>query len=250
MNRRILPITIGFTLCTLTCSALADTVFGIYAGAGRWSSDYSGKAGDPAISAKDLGMTDSDNTYFYLALEHPIPVLPNLKYTHQTIQSDQTATLTDTFGLDGTNFTASTEIYSDVDLSSNDITLYYELLDNWVNVDLGVTARQYDGYLFAEDSTQSTREKVDLDTFIPLLYGKFQFDLPLTGLSLAIEANGLKYQDNELIDYNAKLAYLFDSVLDLGIEGGYRSLTLTVDDDEIQADLKLDGPYLGAMLHF
>jgi outer membrane protein len=245
-----LSMAIGISLAAFAPIASADTIFGIYAGAGKWTSDYSGQAGDPAVTTQDLGISDSDNTFFYIALEHPVPLIPNIKYTHQNIQSDQTATLTKTFGLGDSTFTASTQVYSDFDLSSNDVTLYYELLDNWVNFDFGLTARQYDGYLFAEADSINEREKVDLDITIPLVYGKFQFDLPLSGLSLAVETNFMKYQENELMEYSAKIAYLFDSVLDLGLEAGYKKLSLKVDDDDTQADLDLDGPYVGAMLHF
>lgn len=245
-----LSMAIGISLSTLAPIASADTIFGIYAGGGKWTSDYSGEAGDPAVTTQELGLKDSDNTFFYIAIEHPVPVLPNVKYTHQTIQSDQTAILTETFGLGDSTFTASTEVYSDFDLSSDDVTLYYELLDNWVNIDLGITARQYDGYVYAEAESLNERERVDLDVAIPMIYGKFQFDLPLSGLSLAVETNFISYDDNKLMDYTAKVAYLFDSVLDLGVEAGYRKLSLKVDDDDTQADLDLDGPYVGAMLHF
>jgi outer membrane protein len=248
MKLSSLSVALGLTLAAITPATFADTIFGIYAGAGQWTSDYSGKAGDPAVTAKDLGFTDSDNSFFYVAIEHPIPVLPNIKLLHQEIKSSQSATLDQTFGLGDVNFTG--EINSDFDLSSNEATLYYELLDNWVNIDFGVTLRQYDGYLKAEAENNSASENVDLDVAIPLVYGKFQFDLPLSGLSLAVEANMIKYQDNQLMDYNAKVAYLFDSVLDLGLEAGYRKLSLKVDDDDIQTNLDLDGPYVGAMLHF
>ncbi|MBK8185784.1 MAG: TIGR04219 family outer membrane beta-barrel protein [Cellvibrio sp.] len=244
-----LSMALGLTLSTLAPCALADTVFGIYAGAGKWTSDYTGQAGDPAITTQALGLNDSDNSFFYIAIEHPVPVLPNVKYTNQNIQSDQTAILSQSFGLGDSNFSALSEVYSDFDLSSNDVTLYYELLDNWVNIDLGITARQYDGYIYAESSLNNS-EKVDLDITLPMLYSKFQFDLPLSGLSLAVEANFVKYDENQLTDYNAKIAYMFDSVLDLGLEVGIRKMSLKVDDDEAQADLDLDGPYVGAMLHF
>lgn len=248
MKLSSLSVALGLTLAAITPATFADTIFGIYAGAGQWTSDYSGKAGDPAVTAKDLGFTDSDNSFFYVAIEHPIPVLPNIKLLHQEIKSSQSATLDQTFGLGDVNFTG--EINSDFDLSSNEATFYYELLDNWVNIDFGVTLRQYDGYLKAEAENNSASENVDLDVALPLVYGKFQFDLPLSGLSLAVEANMIEYQDNQLMDYNAKVAYLFDSVLDLGLEAGYRKLSLKVDDDDIQTNLDLDGPYVGAMLHF
>jgi outer membrane protein len=231
-------------------STSADTVFGIYAGGGKWSSDYQGSAGDPAVTANQLGIDESDNSFFYVAIEHPIPVIPNIRYQQQEIQSAQSATLSDGFGLGDTDFPNGTQIDSDFDLSSKEATLYYELLDNWVNLDLGLTARQYDGYLYAEADSLGQQEKVDLDIVIPLLYAKFQFDLPLTGLSAAVETNFVKYQENRLMDYTAKISYLFDSVMDLGLEAGYKQLKLEVDDDDIQTNLTLKGPYVGALIHF
>jgi len=244
-----ISLALGFTFSVLTSASYADTIFGVYAGGGKWTSDYSGKAGDPSVTTKDLGFTDSSNSFYYIAIEHPVPIIPNIKIQHQEIQSSQSATLTQTFGLGDSTFTASTRVDSDFDLSSNEATLYYEVLDNWLNLDLGITVRQYDGYLYAKDSMNNS-EKVDLDVAIPLLYGKFQFDLPLSGLSLAVETNFVSYQDNRLMDYQAKVAYLFDSVLDLGVEAGYRKMSLKVDDNDTQADLDLKGPYVGAMLHF
>lgn len=245
-----LSLAIGLGLATLAPIASADTIFGIYAGGGKWTSDYSGEAGDPSVTTGDLGLKDSDNTFFYIAVEHPIPVIPNIRFQHQEIQSAQSAQLNGNFGLGDVDFPNGAQLDSDFDLSSNDYTLYYEVLDNWLNLDLGITARQYDGYLYAEADALNRQEKVDLDLTIPLVYAKFQFDLPLTGLSAAVETNFIKYQDNQLMDYTAKVAYLFDSVLDLGLEAGYRKLSLKVDDDDTQADLDLDGPYVGAMLHF
>lgn len=245
-----LSFAIGLGLASLAPIASADTIFGIYAGGGKWNSDYSGEAGDPAVTAADLNLKDSDNSFFYIAVEHPVPLVPNVRYQRQNIKSSQSSTLSEDFGLGDVDFPEGTAVDSKFDLSSNEITLYYEILDNWLNLDLGLTARQYDGYFYAESDALSRQEKVDLDVTIPLVYAKFQFDLPLTGLFAAVETNFVKYQDNRLVDYTAKVGYVFDSILDLGLEAGYRQLSLKVDDKDTQADLDLDGPYIGAMLHF
>jgi hypothetical protein len=52
------------------------------------------------------------------------------------------------------------------------------------------------------------------------------------------------------MDYSAKVSYLFDSVLDLGVEVGYRAITMTIDDEEVQTDIELSGPYAAAIFHF
>jgi outer membrane protein len=83
-----------------------------------------------------------------------------------------------------------------------------------------------------------------------MLYGKAQFDLPFSGLSIGIEGNYVSYQGDKISDYSAKMSYLFDSVLDVGVEAGYRKFSLTVDEDDLQAKIDLKGPYVAAIAHF
>jgi outer membrane protein len=230
--------------------AQADTVLGVYAGFGSWDSTYDGKAGEPSITLKDLGVKDHKNQYYYIALEHPIPLLPNIRLEHTDINSKQTAQVEKTFTIDGTTFTANDTISSEFDLTHTDATFYYELLDNWINLDLGLTARQFDGFVYAKSTTATTNKRVKVDQALPMLYGKAQFDLPFSGLSIGIEGNYVGYQGDKISDYSAKLSYLFDSVLDVGVEAGYRKFSMTVDDDDLEANIELKGPYAALIAHF
>lgn len=236
----------------LLAAPLASADFlGVYAGAGQWQSDYSGQLGDPDfdVDVSDLGMNESDNNYFYVAFEHPIPLLPNARIQHTSISSQQTGRVEETFRIDGETFTAGDEIDSDVDLTHTDFTLYYELLDNWVSLDLGVTLRQFDGYVTAEGSF--TEQTVDLDEALPMAYGKAQFDLPFTGLSAGAQGNFVSYDDNNLTDLSVNVAYSFVETLalDLGVEVGYRQMNLEINED-VTADIDLKGPYAAVNLHF
>jgi outer membrane protein len=230
--------------------AQADTIFGVYAGVGSWESDYDGKAGDPSIGLKELGIDKSSNTFFYLAIEHPVPLVPNLRVSVVDIASAQTATVTKTFTIDGTNFNVNEKVNSEFDLSHTDATLYYEILDNWVNLDLGVTVRKFGGFVEASTQAQAKSVNVDIDQALPMLYVKGQFDLPFSGLSAGLEGNYISYQDSKLTDFSAKVSYLFDSAFDVGVEVGYRSMSLTVDDDDLTANLDLKGPYAALIAHF
>ena len=244
-------LTLATTLALLSPFAAADTILGVYAGAGQWQGEYSGNAGDPSIDVKSLGMDEEDNNYYYIALEHPVPIIPNIKLQKMDITSEQTATIYQSFTIDGTTFIVDpingTEVASDFDLSHMDIVLYYELLDNWVNLDVGLNIRKFDGHVTAV--SEFTAESVELDEAIPMIYAKAQFDLPLTGFSVGLEGNAINYEDNRLTDYSAKLQYMFDSALDIGLEVGYREMSLEVDED-VTADIQLKGPYAALLFHF
>jgi outer membrane protein len=241
---KILPLSILMA----TSAASADTVFGIYAGAGQWQADYEGTIGNPAIELQSLGLKDSDNNYYFVALEHGVPVIPNIRLQRTDISSRQSAIISQTFTLDEVTFTVNSEVTSDVDLTHTDGVLYYEVLDNWVNLDLGLTLRKFDGYATAMSPT--ARETVTLDKLIPMIYGHARFNLPFTGFAVGGALNAISYNDNKITDYNAYVSYTFDSAMDIGAEVGYRSLDLRSDDKNARVDATLAGPYASILLHF
>lgn len=233
---------------TMAPAALADTVFGVYAGGGQWRADYDGDLGDPSIRLNELGLNKSNNNFYFVALEHAVPIIPNIKLQQTNISSRQTALISRTFTLNEVSFIIDSEVTSDFDLSHTDAVFYYEALDNWINLDLGLTLRKFDGHATASNELRT--ESVNLDEFIPLIYAKGQFNLPLTGFALGGAINAINYSDNRITDYNAYISYTFDSALDIGAELGYRSLTLKADEDDVKVDAELAGPYAGVLLHF
>src|SRR5690606_31655970 len=109
-------LTLATTLALLSPIAAADTILGVYAGAGQWPGACIGHAGDRSIDVKSLGMNEEDNNYFYIALGHPVPILPPIKLKKMDITSQRTATVDHSFTTDGTTFTAGTQAASDFDL--------------------------------------------------------------------------------------------------------------------------------------
>ncbi len=134
----------------------SDTFFGIYAGGGSIDYDISGDFTDldqPSTGSvdleQDLGLEGERGNYFYIALEHGIPLLPNVRLAHSDIQESAFNTLSNTISLGGAVFPAGAQLATDIDFSPTDLTFYYEILDNWVNLDIGLTVRKFDGKLEA-----------------------------------------------------------------------------------------------------
>ncbi|HSC66677.1 MAG TPA: TIGR04219 family outer membrane beta-barrel protein [Cellvibrio sp.] len=243
---------IKFLPCALAlamaCQTHADTVFGIHAGAGSWQGEYAGDIGKPSTTTSDLGIDESNNSFYYIAIEHPILFLPNIKVQQNNITSSQKSVIDNNFSIGDIGYPAGSTVATDFDLSYTDAALYYEFLDNWINLDLGFTLRKYSGYLQAESA--GFVDKTDIDISVPLVYGRVQFDLPLTGFFAGVEANYIGYEGTDVADFNLKIGYLFDSALDLGIEVGYRDLTMNIDEDDIHTNLDIKGPYAAAIFHF
>lgn len=244
--QRLLPIILVGML--LPGVAQADTVLGWRAGANAWQQQYEGdvQSGPSVVDLEDdLGYDDETGYNLYLALEHPVPLVPNIMLQRTELDADARGDVAG-FVFDGIVYTG--EVRSTLDLTHTDATLYYELLDNWVNLDLGITGRMFDNGVEITDVNSGITGSLDIDYVIPLLYAQARFDLPLTGLSLGVEANGITYDDDTLYDVKLNLAYEF--AFGLGIEAGYRAFDLEYDDDDEFADVTIDGVYAGFVWDF
>jgi len=234
---------------------VAADVLGVQLGAGGWWYDISGtaryKSKDSANDIdvnKDLGYNDDNLTYVYAVLEHPVPVLPNIKLSRSKIDSSASGTLRNSVVYGDIVFNANENVRSAVDLEQTDITLYYEVLDNVVSLDLGVNAKYVDSRMRISGETSGS-ESADVSGWVPMLYAAAGADLPFTGLSLNAEGSLIQYQDSKFYDYSVGARYA--SPWHVGVELGYRAIKLDLDDfDDSFADVEFDGPYAGLQLSF
>ena len=251
---------VGIGLC-LSNVVHADTLFGLYVGGGSIDYDMSGEVKDLTQAGatdldleSDLGLKGESGSYLYVAIEHGVPILPNFKLAFSDITESADNLTTRNIFIGGVEFPSPSYVRTDLDFSHYDLTMYYELLDNWVNLDLGLTVRKMDGELEAQGyylpmPNQRINAREDLDFTVPLLYGKARFDLPLTGLYAGIEGNWIGAGGTQLYDLWGKIGYTF--AFGLGLEAGMRKLALELDDvDDLDADVTLDGTYIAATFHF
>ncbi|MCB1646277.1 MAG: TIGR04219 family outer membrane beta-barrel protein, partial [Pseudomonadales bacterium] len=134
----------GLLLMAAVPSAYADFI-GIYAGAGYWNADFSGNVIDGVSVDSDLNIDSDAGNYIYAAFEHPIPFVPNIRLARTGISDTGTGTLNSSFVFNGTTFTVDQTVRTEIDLTHTDLTLYYELIDTGMDVDLGLTARYLQG---------------------------------------------------------------------------------------------------------
>lgn len=248
----------------LPLSAQADTIFGIYAGAAQWTQEYSGTFGSSDSNAPEvcapgcietidlnntLGLDEEKGNTLWVAVEHPIPLLPNIKLERNELKANgRKETASDIYFGDEPPLEAGTVINTEFDLSHSDYVLYYELLDNWVSVDFGIDVKQFDGKISLSNDDATLEE--ELDAPIPMLYLAAKFDLPLTGLSFGAQGSGISAGGASLKDIRFNVAYEF--TFGLGIEAGHRNMTIEIDPDEedVFGDLEFKGNYVAATFHF
>ncbi|MDX1754862.1 MAG: TIGR04219 family outer membrane beta-barrel protein [Marinobacter sp.] len=244
MRKSILMV--GGTLALLGSWAHADIV-GVGANISYWNSDVSGDAatnGDAVDLENDLDLSSDDNANISLYVEHPVPLLPNVRVNYTSLEMDGEGQLSANF--DG--IALGTTVQSDLELDQLDLTLYYEVLDNWVNLDLGLTARDLDGELTVRDTAGVFAvSETEIDAVVPLAYAAARFDLPFTGVSVGGDINGIAYGGDAIYDLTAYGQYELSL---LQLRAGYRQITIDYEDGDDTLDLDIGGPFISAGLVF
>ena len=241
------------TLC-LSHKSDADTLLGLYAGAQTWNMQTSGGFSNNDNNA-NFNFDEQANSNLYVAFEHPLPLIPNVKLQRTVIDTNGETTLDTGFDFGGKTYASSSNLITDVELTATDFILYYELFDNdLISFDLGLNVKYIDGELFVTDKgdePNSSRERFSGP--IPMAYSRLALGLPLTGFGAFVEGSFLSIDDQTLSDYQAAVTYslIENLAIDVTFQIGYRAITLELDDlDDIYADLEFKGFFAGLEVHF
>ncbi|MFC3093632.1 TIGR04219 family outer membrane beta-barrel protein [Alteromonas sediminis] len=248
-------IALSGLLCSF--SATADTVFGIYLGAQGWNTDATGRfadEGDAGSLQSDFNFGDETKGSAYIAIEHFVPLVPNIKLQHSQMVSEGDTLLSSSFTFGGQAYNAQTTVFTQTDISSTDIILYYELFDNdLISFDLGVNAKVIDGDFLVRSQSSGSQSQEALSGVVPMAYSRLEFGLPFSGLGAYAEGSFLSVGSHTLSDYQVAVTYSFieSLAIDMTLQAGFRDVTAELDDlDGITTDLSFDGAFLGLEVHF
>jgi len=238
-------------MATLLASALFSTLahadfVGLNIASGYWNPDLTGTfSSSSSNDSINVGNALDPKLSFTVSFEHPIPLLPNIKFQNRGLSSSGADATATNISFNGKTFTNG--ISSTLDLSHNDLVLYYELLDNWVNLDLGLNLKTFDGAVTVSDNIKN--ESITIDETIPLLYVSARFDLPFTGFYVGADIQNLSLNNSSVEDSSVKLG--FEASSGFGIEGGYKKFSVNLNDvGQLNTALKYDGLFINGYFHF
>jgi outer membrane protein len=251
-------------LTLLSSSVQADTLAGLYVGGQIWDNEASGIFGE-SNNQVNFNLMDEQQGSYFIALEHPIPFIPNAKIAQTSLETKGVTTLESDITFDDVNFLEGTIADAGFNVSYIDYTLYYELFDNGLfSFDIGFTGRDFNGDVTVSASINtagegedpvyvSTTGRLSTDEIVPMLYASTIIGLPFTGLNVFAEGNFLSIDDHTLYDYQAGVSYeLVDNIaIDVNVTLGYRSVKLELEDlSGLYSDLEFQGVFVGAVVHF
>jgi outer membrane protein len=247
-------ISLGLITLCLSYTSSADTLLGLYVGAQGWNMETAGGFSNDGTNA-DFNFEDESVSNLYVAFEHPLPLVPNIKIQRTEMDTSGDILLEQNFTFGGQSFSINSNATSDVQLSATDIILYYELFDNdLISFDVGLNTKYIDGELLVTNKDEPTIDgREEFSGPIPMIYSRLALGVPLTGFGAFVEGSFLSVDDHTLTDYQAAITYsLINSLAaDVTFQLGYRAVSLELEDlDGIFSDLEFKGAYAGLEVHF
>jgi len=153
----------------LTANVRADTV-GLYLGGQIWQNEANGVLGEKNTQI-DFALKKEQQSYYFVAVEHPFPLLPNVRISSTSLDTTGKINLTQAYSFGGEKFPTDdviqvpndefiidikldTKLNASFNASYVDYTLYFELFDNGLfSFDLGLSARYFDGIVTVTGTT-------------------------------------------------------------------------------------------------
>jgi len=238
----------------LACTGVAQAEFiGLNIGSGTWNpaptNSLTGNNDDLDSQSSVPGFDDQSTPSLLFVIEHPVTILPNFRYQDSALDSNGSDTL------NGGSLSFSNESSGDgatgstYDLAHNDIVLYYELMDNWINLDFGVDLKSFAGEISPSDSSPGSTP-LPIDETIPLFYLSARFNLPFNGFYVGADINSnFSISDSVAEDSTFLLGFKSDS--GLRVEGGVKMFSLDLNrSNDVDASLEYDGLFLNGYIPF
>ncbi|WP_087019037.1 TIGR04219 family outer membrane beta-barrel protein [Thaumasiovibrio subtropicus] len=190
--------------------AQADMFLGAKVGADFWGMDAkvnNVKSGDDAVGS------------FYVAVEHFIPLVPNVRLRQTNL---------DTRG---------------IAFNQTDITAYYEILDNdLISFDLGLNIANLSSGRF------NTQQFSDWQ---PGVYGNVEIGIPATNLTIFTDLNFSSFNKTSMVDGQAGVMYSFGMyAFDMKLRAGYRAMDYDMDWISGDGEVFNRGPFAGIEFDF
>jgi len=206
------------TTALLTAGTAQADVLGLTAEAGY----FLPSADSSSIDGTSANLDGNNGAYFGIAFEHPLPVVPNIRFQSIDLSANSSS--------------------QKLDLSHQDYTLYYELLDGllWIDLDVGLTVRKFSG------SVRTSGHSRDISSVYPLGYASGYITIPGTRVSLGGELKAGGFDGATIADTTLKIKYQTPFLV--GVEGGYRRANIDLDDKDVKSTFS--GAFVGAFIDF
>jgi outer membrane protein len=202
----------------------------------------------------DVRLGDETKQWAKFKLEHPIPLIPNIKLAYMPMKFDGSRVLTRDINWGGRTYQANADLNLSVKLDRVDTTLYYNfpfiktVTAGKLDVEFGLNVRtiMFDAKLSGRERVTGQSISESKAITLPIPIGHLAAEIrPISLMSLVGELNYIGYKNNAYYDYVAglRLNSPMRTPLKPFVEVGYRHEKLKIDEQGVKADLNIKGLY-------
>ncbi|ETR71528.1 MAG: hypothetical protein OMM_08062 [Candidatus Magnetoglobus multicellularis str. Araruama] len=246
-KKHIQMITLMIFLVSIAMNSAHALPFKIEGAVGVWNHDPNGMInyqGDNIELNTDLGLSDRNDMNLWIRIEHPVPMLPDIKiqYTPIKVKDNNTTNRPFTFGanpFDGA-------LYSEMEMDIIDLQLYNHLpflqMASLKSLDItyGLNFRFLNASAFIEEVQTIDARSRSFSTPLAMICGGFRVS-PVNSFALAGDFQGTSYNGNHWYDVTAEIQLApFSDHIFMGI--GYRYQDFKLDEvQDVTADQTMQG---------
>jgi outer membrane protein len=212
-----------------------------------------GSVADRIDVKNDARLGDETKPWAKFKLEHPIPLIPNIKLAYMPMKFDGSGNVARTVRWGDNTYNLGADFNLSVKLDRVDTTLYYNfpfiktVTAGKLDVEFGLNVKtiMFDGKL-SGTTTGSQRVTESKSITLPIPMGHLAAEIrPISLVSLVGELNYIGYKNNTYYDYVAglRLNSPVRTPLKPFVEVGYRHEKLKIDEQDVKTDLKVKGLY-------
>ena len=255
--KRNFILLVMFLIFALTLVPQMSSALGLEIGVGYFRQDISGDIAYKPLSIidtldveKDLGYDEEDKLFARVKAELPL-LLPNIYFMVTPTKFEGTGSKTQNFTFGDITFDVTLPFDSELQMDLYDICFYYPIpfietaTLGKVNVELGLNLRivDLDATVTGVDAVGggTVTESVSEIIPVPMLYAGIQFK-PIDFINVEAEVRGIAYSSNHYYDIIGRV-----KIRPMGpvfIAGGYRLNDIKTDYSDVEASIKLRGPFI------
>jgi hypothetical protein len=176
----------------------------------------------------------------------------HLSFTYYQASYSGSETLDTTIEFGDETYTAGADIDSELDYTVMDFAYQWDAIDLenvLAGASLGLIGKvKYLDITASVDEDTIGKEEADISVPIPMVGVNLHVGILADIIEARLQVTGMGYSGNTVVEFLGDVSYTPFPFMDL--HAGYRSFSVTVDVEDVEADLTTAGPYVALTIGF
>ena len=176
----------------------------------------------------------------------------HLSFTYYNADYSGSETLEETIEFGGETYTAGIDVDSTLEYTVMDFAYQWDVIDLenlLAGGSLGLVGKvKYLDITASIESDTVGKEEADIGVPIPMIGANLHVGILADILEARFQITGMGYSGNSVVEFLGDVSYTPFPFMD--IHAGYRSFSINVDVDDVEANLLTAGPYVALTIGF